>query len=99
MRTVACLFSFFFFFCAMAVTQDAAVDPSMPPAPHDKKIVLKHILVIGETKGFEHDSVSDAWRPFTTWGTRLDCGKQCCAPIPSSSPRRNFRKTPRILII
>src|SRR3954453_12356045 len=44
----------------MAVTQDAAVDPSMPPAPHDKKIVLKHVLVIGQTKGFEHDSVTDA---------------------------------------
>src|SRR3954453_13441004 len=60
MRTFACLFSFFFFVCAMAATQDAAVDPSMPPPPHDKKIVFKHILVIGETKGFEHDSVSDA---------------------------------------
>jgi uncharacterized protein len=60
MRIVACLFSFFCFFCAMAASQDAAVDPSMPPPPHDKKIVLKHILVIGETKGFEHDSVSDA---------------------------------------
>ena len=32
----------------------------MPPPPHEKKIVLKHVLVIGETKGFEHDSVTDA---------------------------------------
>lgn len=37
----------------------AAVDPSLPPPPHDKQIHLKHILVIGQTKGFEHDSVSD----------------------------------------
>ena len=32
----------------------------MPPPPHEKKFVLKHVLVIGQTKGFEHDSVSDA---------------------------------------
>jgi type 1 glutamine amidotransferase len=30
------------------------------PPPHAKQIHLKHVLVIGETKGFEHDSVSDA---------------------------------------
>jgi type 1 glutamine amidotransferase len=32
----------------------------VPPPPHVKQIHLKHVLVIGETKGFEHDSVSDA---------------------------------------
>jgi len=37
-----------------------AVDSSLPPPPHAKQIHLKHILVIGETKGFEHDSISDA---------------------------------------
>ncbi len=31
-----------------------------PPAPHAKQIHLKHVLVIGETKGWEHDSVSPA---------------------------------------
>jgi type 1 glutamine amidotransferase len=36
-----------------------AVDPSLPPPPHEKKIHLKHVLVIGQTKGFEHDSISD----------------------------------------
>ena len=36
-----------------------AVDPSVAPPPHAKQIHLKHILVIGQTKGFEHDSVSD----------------------------------------
>ena len=35
------------------------MDPSLPPPPHEKQIHLKHILVIGQTKGFEHDSVSD----------------------------------------
>ena len=36
--------------------------PSLPPPPHEKQIHLKHILVIGQTKGFEHDTASDlAW--------------------------------------
>jgi type 1 glutamine amidotransferase len=30
-----------------------------PPVPHAKEIHLKHVLVIAQTKGFEHDSVSD----------------------------------------
>ncbi len=30
-----------------------------PPSPHAKEIHLKHILVIGQTRGFEHDSVPD----------------------------------------
>ena len=33
---------------------------SIAPAPHPKQIHLKHVLVIGQTKGFEHDSISDA---------------------------------------
>jgi hypothetical protein len=33
---------------------------ALPPPPHAKEIHLKHVLVIGETKGFEHDSVSAA---------------------------------------
>lgn len=33
---------------------------TVPAPPHAKQIHLKHVLVIGETKGFEHDSVSDA---------------------------------------
>jgi type 1 glutamine amidotransferase len=37
----------------------SAVDSSFPPPPHVKEIKLKHILVIGQTKGFEHDSISD----------------------------------------
>jgi type 1 glutamine amidotransferase len=31
-----------------------------PPAPHAKETHLKHVLVIGQTKGFEHDSISAA---------------------------------------
>ncbi len=33
---------------------------ALPPPPHAKQIHLKHVLVIGETKGFEHDSISAA---------------------------------------
>jgi len=33
---------------------------ALPPAPQAKQIHLKHVLVIGQTKGYEHDSVSDA---------------------------------------
>jgi len=31
-----------------------------PPPPHTKQIHVKHVLVIGQTKGFEHDSISAA---------------------------------------
>lgn len=41
-----------------AAQNQAGVAASTPPPPHEKKIHLKHILVIGQTKGFEHDSVS-----------------------------------------
>jgi len=40
--------------------QPPAPNPLIPPAPHAKQIHLKHVLVIGQTKGFEHDSVPDA---------------------------------------
>lgn len=32
----------------------------VPPPPHTKQIHVKHVLVIGQTKGFEHDSISAA---------------------------------------
>ena len=37
-----------------------STNPLVPPAPRGKQIHMKHVLVIGETKGFEHDSVPDA---------------------------------------
>lgn len=37
----------------------AAAGSSVPPPPHEKQVRLKHLLVIGQTKGFEHDSISD----------------------------------------
>jgi type 1 glutamine amidotransferase len=42
------------------VQAQSAADTALPPAPHAKQIHLKHILVIGQSKGYEHDSISDA---------------------------------------
>ncbi len=33
---------------------------TLPSAPQSKQVHMKHVLVIGQTKGFEHDSVSTA---------------------------------------
>ena len=54
------LFLSLLFFNALAPAQDQpAVNSSVAPPPHAKQIHLKHILVVGETKGWEHESVSD----------------------------------------
>jgi len=42
-----------------AAQNQAAAVISLPPPPHEKQIRLKHILVVSQTKGFEHDSISD----------------------------------------
>jgi hypothetical protein len=44
----------------LAAQNPAAVNPATPPPPREKKIHLKHVLVVGQTKGFEHDSISPA---------------------------------------
>ena len=38
----------------------AAASNTLPSAPHTKEVRVRHVLVIGQTKGFEHDSVSAA---------------------------------------
>jgi hypothetical protein len=43
---------------SMAAQEPPAVSPSVAPPPHAKQIHLKHVLVIGQTKGWEHDSIS-----------------------------------------
>jgi type 1 glutamine amidotransferase len=52
----------FTLFCNPGWTQ--AASPSGSPAPRpqarNKSVHMKHVLVIGQTKGFEHDSVSAA---------------------------------------
>ncbi len=36
----------------------SAASGTLPAPPHPKQIHVKHVLVIGQTKGVEHDSVS-----------------------------------------
>jgi type 1 glutamine amidotransferase len=38
----------------------SAASADLPPQPHAKEVRLKHVLVIGQTRGFEHDSISPA---------------------------------------
>lgn len=55
----ACLLSVYLFQLTPAQGQTQP-NPLVPPPPHAKQTHLKHVLVIGQTKGFEHDSVSAA---------------------------------------
>ncbi|GAC1644782.1 MAG: hypothetical protein NVS9B15_02090 [Acidobacteriaceae bacterium] len=48
--------------------QPKSTNPLVPPNPTTKQIHLKHVLVIGQTKGFEHDSVSAAMVAVYTMG-------------------------------
>jgi uncharacterized protein len=41
---------------------------AQPAPPSAKQVHLKHVLVIGETKGFEHDSISAAMDAVYTMG-------------------------------
>ena len=45
-----------------------SVGDAQPAPPSAKQVHLKHVLVIGETKGFEHDSVSAALDAVYTMG-------------------------------
>ena len=56
---IAIVFVALFLSAAVQAQNPPAVAPSLPPPPHEKKIYLKHILVIGQTKGWEHDSITD----------------------------------------
>ena len=47
-------------FAQQPATTGPAPNPLIPPAPHAKTVHLKHVLVIGQTKGWEHDSISAA---------------------------------------
>jgi uncharacterized protein len=46
--------------CSNLTQGQSSASGATPPPPHAKEIRLKHVLVIGQTKGFEHDSVSTA---------------------------------------
>jgi uncharacterized protein len=42
------------------VQAQSSADTALPRSPHTKQIHLKHILVIGQSRRYEHDSISDA---------------------------------------
>ncbi|MGC1294541.1 MAG: ThuA domain-containing protein [Alloacidobacterium sp.] len=58
-RFAAFVFAFTIFTHAQQATE-TQTNSLVPPVPHAKPTHLKHVLVIGETKGFEHDSIPDA---------------------------------------
>jgi type 1 glutamine amidotransferase len=55
---------FFLLFSLIGTLVSAQNSPSAdsptPPPPHEAKVRLKHVLVVSQTKGFEHDSITDA---------------------------------------
>ena len=53
------LFAFSFLALSTARAQSTAPEP-LPPPPHAKQMHLKHVLIIGQTKGWEHESISPA---------------------------------------
>jgi hypothetical protein len=69
---------FLFFFLALLSPQfletgkvEAQQQPPndmVAPPPHAQQIYLKHVLVIGQTKGFEHNSISAAMAAIYTLG-------------------------------
>jgi type 1 glutamine amidotransferase len=60
-RIVLFLFLFLLILESLGLAQNQpAVDSAVPSPPHAKEVHLKHILVISQTKGFEHDSIPDA---------------------------------------
>ena len=60
MRFPRMFFCFALVFLSSNVQAQQLANDMPPPAPHAKEIHLKHVLVIGQTKGFEHNSVSAA---------------------------------------
>ncbi len=59
-RIAPLLFLFLLFLPVFVTAQNPpAADSAFPSPPHEKQVRLKHILVIGQTRGFEHDSISD----------------------------------------
>jgi uncharacterized protein len=61
-----------FLFLSLAILgpqfSGAQQSDSVAPPPHAKEIHLKHVLVIAQTKGFEHSSVSAAMAAIYTMG-------------------------------
>ncbi len=75
----------------------AAGAQALPPIPHPKQIHLKHVLVIGQTKGFEHDSISGAMatiynmgRESGLWDTMLRTDTELLTKKPLGNNAKNL---------
>ena len=77
MRNIRTILSIFLALCCFVAFKpivqaqsQAASGFELPPPPHAKQIHLKHVLVIGQTKGFEHDSITDAMVAIANMGKK-----------------------------
>lgn len=59
-RVALSIFSFLLVMSGALMAQSPPAESfGLPSPPHEKQVHLKHVLVISQTKGFEHDSVTD----------------------------------------
>jgi hypothetical protein len=79
---------------------------TVPPPPPAKQIHLKHVLVIGETKGFEHDSVSAAIAVIYTaghdsglWDTTMRTDTELLTKKPLERNAKSLNSNPVIRLI
>ena len=98
-RNLRCLPALFALaFLAVSNLRAQSAPPAQtPPIPHAKQIHLKHVLVIGQTKGFEHDSVPDAMAAIYNmgkqtglWDTTLRTDTELITKKPLGNNARNL---------
>ena len=56
--------------CGNRMQAQSANSSALPPAPHVKEVRMKHVLVIGQTKDWEHDSISATMDAVYTMGKK-----------------------------
>jgi uncharacterized protein len=69
------------------------------PAPHAKQIHLKHVLVVGQTKGFEHDSVSAAMATIYDMGKESGLWDTMIRTDTELLTKKNLKRKPKISLI
>ena len=98
-RNLRCLPALFALaFLAVSNLRAQSAPPAQtPPIPHANQIHLKHVLVIGQTKGFEHDSVPDAMAAIYNmgkqtglWDTTLRTDTELITKKPLGNNARNL---------
>ncbi len=67
-KAFPCLLAVLLVCCSLIPFVEAQAPETLPPPPHSDAVHRKHVLVIGETKGWEHDSISAAMDAIYTMG-------------------------------